>query len=258
MLVYADSRLEKEAAFFDERARSVNITPAILRRYSRLRAFDCAEAVIAAMGSLCGKTVLDVGCGDGENAILAAKLGAHVTGIDLSPGSIESARRSAEANGVTCEFICGPASDIAAQGRRFDVVVCKSILHHLLPLDAAFLAAIDACVAPGGRLIIAEPMALVPFMRWLRRMIPIQTESTPDERPLQDEDMAAIRAAFPGIEIRMYGLLARLCRFRRSYEDGPSWQRTVTDACSLIDYWLLSVPGLSRLGCISVMTLTRR
>jgi SAM-dependent methyltransferase len=67
------------------------------------------------LGDVRGKRVLDVGCGLGDNAILLASFGARVTGVDVSRGSLEAARR-----------------------RAFDVIWGDGVLHHLLhDLDGA-------------------------------------------------------------------------------------------------------------------------
>ena len=63
------------------------------------------------LGDLRDKRVLDIGCcGEGTNSILLAKLGAQVTGVDISPKSIELAERRAEINQVTgsYRFLCSP------------------------------------------------------------------------------------------------------------------------------------------------------
>lgn len=47
-----------------------------------------------------GQRVLDVGCGAGANAVLAAQRGADVVGIDVNPASVEASRANAAANGA--------------------------------------------------------------------------------------------------------------------------------------------------------------
>ena len=44
------------------------------------------------LGDLLGKTLLDVGCGDSLNVALLAKMGAEVTGLDVSLGAVALAR----------------------------------------------------------------------------------------------------------------------------------------------------------------------
>src|SRR5437762_12468076 len=110
-----EERWQQEAEFFDEwadvAAHSLQpIDPLSLHRYgsSRLRRRFNIEYRFRVLGSLAGKKVLDVGCGDGINAVLLAKLGAEVTGIDISPKAIELAERRAEISGVAGQtrFLC--------------------------------------------------------------------------------------------------------------------------------------------------------
>src|ERR1700681_2946603 len=101
------ARWEEEAAFFDRVAEQqahqvLPIDTLALERYGAScprRRFN-KEFRFRVLGDLRGKAVLDVGCGDGSNSVLLAKLGALVTGIDLSPKSIELARRKAEISHV--------------------------------------------------------------------------------------------------------------------------------------------------------------
>ena len=68
-----------------------------------------------------GMRVLDMGTGSGVNAILAARGGAEVVGVDINPDAVSAARANAERNGVVGEFA---VSDVfsAVEG-RFDLVV---------------------------------------------------------------------------------------------------------------------------------------
>jgi len=70
-----------------------------------------------------GDSVLDIGCGTGVLAIVAAALGAtDVVGIDIEPGIVELARSNAEANNVEAAFV---TQRLATIDRGFDVVVAN-------------------------------------------------------------------------------------------------------------------------------------
>lgn len=103
---FRQDRWKSEAEFFDEWAAkaALNIAPTdplALRRYSPpLRRKFNKEFRFLLMGSFKGKLLLDLGCGDGANAVMLAQMGAFVTGIDISPKAIELAWRRAEINGV--------------------------------------------------------------------------------------------------------------------------------------------------------------
>jgi 2-polyprenyl-3-methyl-5-hydroxy-6-metoxy-1,4-benzoquinol methylase len=60
--------------------------------------------------------VLDVGCGTGEHALVAAEEGSGATGIDGSPAAIALARRKAEERGVEAWFLVWDATRLEELG----------------------------------------------------------------------------------------------------------------------------------------------
>jgi len=68
------------------------------------------------MGGLKGKRVLDIGCGGGILSEAFAKGGAEVTGIDLSPLSIDVARGHARESGLTIEYRVQSVADLVEEG----------------------------------------------------------------------------------------------------------------------------------------------
>ncbi len=80
---------------------------------------------------LSGKRVLVVGCGFGEDALRLAKLGAVVSAFDLSPDSLDIARKLAARAGLDIAFGQMPAEQMAYQDDSFDCVLCRDILHHV-------------------------------------------------------------------------------------------------------------------------------
>lgn len=79
-------------------------------------------------GLLSGR-VVDVGCGTGEHALLAAAAGATVLGIDVSPRAIELARAKAQARGVAARFAVADALNLVAVGEMFDVAIDSGLFH---------------------------------------------------------------------------------------------------------------------------------
>ncbi|MGJ7916862.1 50S ribosomal protein L11 methyltransferase [Massilia sp. LXY-6] len=104
-----------------------------------------------------GKSVLDYGCGSGILAMVAKKLGAQdVTGVDIDPQAIESAKLNAERN--ACEIDFYVPDDFTASKHadsRFDIVVAN-ILSSPLKLMAPMLS---GRVAPGGALVLSGVLA---------------------------------------------------------------------------------------------------
>jgi SAM-dependent methyltransferase len=106
-----------------------------------------------------GMRVLDIGCGIGRWSRVLAARGASVTGVDLSPTMIEEAQRRAAASGLAtrCRFIVQDLS-VLEIGERFDLILCVTVLQHLLD-PGALRAAIERMarhLAPGGRLVVLE------------------------------------------------------------------------------------------------------
>jgi SAM-dependent methyltransferase len=77
-----------------------------------------------------GRTILDVGTGTGRAAILLARRGAVVTGVDASAEMLAVARRRAADRGADVTFVTGDAHGLAFEDGSFDAVVCLRVLMH--------------------------------------------------------------------------------------------------------------------------------
>ncbi len=87
-------------------------------------------------GELKGARVLDVGCGGGLLSECFAGEGATVTGIDLSPISIEAAERHASESNLRIDYRAVSISALLASiPAPFDVVVCAEVLEHVDVVD---------------------------------------------------------------------------------------------------------------------------
>lgn len=84
---------------------------------------DSSEAFLARHRPGPGMSVLDVACGCGQLAIPAARAGAEVVGIDISPPWIEQARQRAAEEGLDVRFDVGDVEDMPYEDGRFDLVV---------------------------------------------------------------------------------------------------------------------------------------
>jgi SAM-dependent methyltransferase len=82
------------------------------------------EAELRVLGDMAGRDVLEFGCGAAQWAIALHRLGANVTGIDLSARQLEHARELMQAAGVEFPLVHGSAEKTPFADRSFDVVFC--------------------------------------------------------------------------------------------------------------------------------------
>lgn len=108
-------------------------------------------------------TVLDAGCGTGENALFFAQRGHEVLGIDFLEFPIEAAKRKAAERQLTAEFLRMDALTLTGFDRKFDSVIDSGLFHCFTDEDRArYVAGLAHVTKPGGRLYLmcfsdAEP-----------------------------------------------------------------------------------------------------
>lgn len=113
-----------------------------------------AEAVVDRAAPAAGEQVLDVGCGTGNAALLAAGRGARVTGVDPAARLLGVARGRAAEQGLDVEFVSGDAAALPLRDGGADVVL--SVFGVIFAPDAEGAAAEMARVcAPGGRIVLS-------------------------------------------------------------------------------------------------------
>jgi SAM-dependent methyltransferase len=115
---------------------------------------DCSLAAVEASGVAEGETLLDVATGSGNAALEAARRGARVTGLDITPELLEAARRRAADEGLEIEFDEGDAAALPYDDGSFDRVV--SVFGAMFAPDQAGTAAeLMRVCRPGGTIVIA-------------------------------------------------------------------------------------------------------
>ena len=127
-----------------------------LGRYedTAVRLKPAARAVVECAALAPGEHVLDVGCGTGNAALLAAERGARVTGVDPAPRLLDVARKEAAALGLHARFALGHAAALPLANGEADVVV--SVFGVIFAPDPRAAAAEMARVtAPGGRIVLS-------------------------------------------------------------------------------------------------------
>ncbi|THE64780.1 class I SAM-dependent methyltransferase [Salinadaptatus halalkaliphilus] len=125
---------------------------------SGIHTTDQREAWLSMLRSRTGegaRRVLDLGCGTGTVSLLLAELGHEVTGVDLSPGMLERARRKAQARDRAVELRVGDAEALPFAENAFDVVTARHLIW-TLPNPERAIAEWRRVVRPGGRLLLVE------------------------------------------------------------------------------------------------------
>jgi SAM-dependent methyltransferase len=111
--------------------------------------------VVERTGVKPGEDVLDVACGTGNAARPAARAGARVTGLDLTPELLDAGRREAAEEGVEVSFVEGDAESLPFEDASFDVVL-STFGCMFAPDHAAAASEIARVLRPGGRIGLAN------------------------------------------------------------------------------------------------------
>ena len=102
-----------------------------------------------------GCRLLDVGCGAGQLALIAARAGAEVTGVDIASNSVERARLRAQAEGLQARFEEGDAELLRFEDASFDVVASLIGAMFAPRPDLVAKEMIRVC-KPGGTIAMAN------------------------------------------------------------------------------------------------------
>ncbi len=113
------------------------------------------DYIEAQVGSLDGKTVLDVGCGGGILAEGMAARGARVTGIDAAGAALSVARLHLHESGLAVEYREVTAERMSAENPHgYDLVTCLEMLEHV-PDPGSVIRACATLVRPDGRVVFS-------------------------------------------------------------------------------------------------------
>lgn len=116
-----------------------------------------AERLCPAVALRAGERVLDVACGTGTAALVAARHYCEVAGIDFVPELIERARLRADAEGYGIDWRVGDAQDLPFEDDAFDVVLSVYGVQFAPDQHRAASELLRVC-RPGGRIGLASPM----------------------------------------------------------------------------------------------------
>ena len=114
-----------------------------------------AEQFFRRLGITPGTRVLDVGCGAGQLALIAARAGAQVVGCDIAANWLEKARARAAAEGLEITFEEGDAESLPYEDAQFDAVV-SLVGAMFAPRPDLVAAELTRVCRPGGMIAMAN------------------------------------------------------------------------------------------------------
>lgn len=227
----------------------------VIDRYMNPPADTCfpLEYAFHLLGDVGGKSVLEFGCGSGENTVLLAKRGAEVCALDISEALIQVAKRRLEINGIDDEvkFCVASAYEVPLPDESVDVVFGMAILHHLELEPAA--REVRRVLRKGGKAIFKEPIRNSKLLGRVRDLIPYRSpDVSPFERPLTDSEMKGFAKGYSHYHSRAFMLpsmrLANMLPVLRNYGD----------SLHIIDGAILKrFPSLAYYGTVSVAEMTK-
>ena len=150
---------------------------------------DIHEQVVERLDPEPGKRWLDLATGTGAVAERAADAGASVTGIDLAPALIETAKERADERGLEIEYFVGDCERLELADGSFDVVssTCGVMF---APDHAAVAGELSRVTAPGGRIALANwtpTSGLADLFRIMGKYQPSPPPSSPFDWGDEDE-----------------------------------------------------------------------
>ena len=147
--------------------------------------------------SLAGLRILDIGCGGGLLAEPMARLGANVTGIDVTAPAIHAAKAHAQTMQLDIDYRVITAEDLAATGAKFDVIYASEVIEHVADRPL-FITAIAEMLNPDGVVIVTTINRSLPALlfakialEYIVRLVPAGTHD-----PRKFVKPAELRAEF--------------------------------------------------------------
>lgn len=214
-----DERFQREQEFFDaSSAAQFEAEPPPPNHH--------VEMLMELMGDPSGKRILDCGCGAGELALELTPTAEQVAAFDLSIESVKLMHnRAGMLDRPRPDGFASVMETLPFPDRTFDLVIGKSILHHVDV--AAAMREVRRVLKPGGRGVFIENQVTNPLLRFARNKLTgrfgVARLGTIDEHPLVASDYEQMAALFEGHmklhypDFRFFGLFSRnVLRYERA------------------------------------------
>jgi SAM-dependent methyltransferase len=106
-------------------------------------------------GDLQPGRAIDLGCGEGDNAIFLAQHGFQVTAVDFSAAAIDKAKAKARRAGIDVEFLIDDLTQLANVSGQFDLLVDYGTFDDLSTRDrAAYVDQVLSLAKPGAKFLL--------------------------------------------------------------------------------------------------------
>lgn len=147
---------------------------------------------------------LSLGCGSGraERSFLKRGVCERFTGVDVAPEAIEQARAQAASEGLPIRYICQDLNAINLEDESFDLIVCQTILHHVLRLEHV-IDSIERALSATGVLYVHDYIGETQFqfsddrLRWYNAALRVLPEPLRRSR-LRKDIPTEIKRPVPG------------------------------------------------------------
>lgn len=253
-----DERKLKELEFHDrdrDRSRMESIDKDTFERFYGNKKYYMATALskdyvdqwIAA--NVPSHVFLDYACGNGVNAIKAAKARASLSiGLDISRVSVENARRDAAVAGVSANtaFIQADAENTKLPNSSIDRVICSGMLHHL-DLSYAF-AELRRIMRPGGKILAVEALDYNPAIKLYRHFTPDMRTEWEKAHILSLRDLEFADRFFNVTDVRYWHITSIMAPF----------VPRALPVLNAVDKFLTKIAGVRLMAWIFTFVLVKR
>ncbi len=184
-----------------------DIQSAVGARYGALASSCCTDlscgAALDRAAPVSGETVVDLGCGRGQDVVRAAALvrdGGHAIGVDLSAEMLEKARRLVPKSLSNVRFVRSGFAPLGLPDAIADVVVSNCAINHAPDKEAVYRE-IHRVLRSGGRFVVSDVVAEQELPEAVRSDPAAWAACYGGAIPEADYVGAARRAGFEALEV---------------------------------------------------------